>query len=1006
MARMSRSAFYVAAMGVLVTFAGGVPADPIVGTADEKLDVPKQVEASAAIDTFSVPAGFRLELVAAEPLVHDPMAMEFDENGIAYVLEIPAYNEHGKPGPRTPGSIARLEDTDGDGRFDRRVTFAGDLKYPTGLFCCAGGLFVGDPPDLLYLRDTDGDGRADEREALFTGFGAALAGETQLNSFRWGLDNRIHICTGHDGGDIRPVNDPAAPVRSVRNRRILLDPRSRTFELTSGGGQHGMCFDDWGRVFVCENSHPIQQIFYDDRYIQRNPLMSALGASLNIGPGTNFAKIVRTSGPDAWRRIRKRLLREGAAITDTYEFDRIAGVFTSATGITIYRGDTWPEAFRGNAFVGDVANNLVYRARIKPDGLSTTSERADPETGFLASTDNWFRPVQFSQGPDGNLYVIDMYRQLIEGIQWVPPEVVAQMDPTAGNDLGRIYRLVPENFRQPAPYHLGQMTIDSLADVLEHPNGWRRDTAARLIYERQDERATTPLRRLLHGSTYPQARLHAMYALDGLGSLTAEDVLTGLADENPRVREHAVRLAEKFAANSTVERKLVEMVDDNDIAIRLQLAFSYGSLRPPARDPALVKLLHRDGENSWFRVAVQSSLGTGAADFVSRLLADSELRQAAHVKDFLATLSSQIGRSKHSQDLRVTVGAIDRLSGDDAGALAKNLVIALLDDGSGATTDELAESSSGRVKNIARSLLADAEATALDDKQTTDSRLEAITVLGCGTFSGQQTAFDELLAPHEPQPIQEAVVKILGRFSDTAVVELLLRKWSGLTPGLRSSAAEVLLARPEWAESLLSAVEKNEIPAGDFDPARVALLQSHPLAKVRKRAAAVFANSSVARRADVVARYQRSLELEGDVERGRAVFAKSCAACHKLEGKGTEVGADLGGVRQRGAAGVLLNILDPNREILPKFLTYAVVTSDGRIFTGLIAKETSNDLSIRQPDGHEVPIKRRDIEEMASTGLSYMPEGLESQIDHQAMADLIAYLMATPSTPQTPGTME
>jgi putative heme-binding domain-containing protein len=278
--------------------------------------------------------------------------------------------------------------------------------------------------------------------------------------------------------------------------------------------------------------------------------------------------------------------------------------------------------------------------------------------------------------------------------------------------------------------------------------------------------------------------------------------------------------------------------------------------------------------------------------------------------------------------------------------------------------------------------------------------------LGCGTFSGQQTAFDELLAPHEPQPIQEAVVKLLGRFSDTAVVELLLRKWSGLTPGLRSSAAEVLLARPEWAESLLSAVEKNEIPAGDFDPARVALLQSHPLAKVRKRAAAVFANSSVARRADVVARYQRSLELEGDVERGRAVFAKSCAACHKLEGKGTEVGADLGGVRQRGAAGVLLNILDPNREILPKFLTYAVVTSDGRIFTGLIAKETSNDLSIRQPDGHEVPIKRRDIEEMASTGLSYMPEGLESQIDHQAMADLIAYLMATPSTPQTPGTME
>jgi putative heme-binding domain-containing protein len=163
---------------------------------------------------------------------------------------------------------------------------------------------------------------------------------------------------------------------------------------------------------------------------------------------------------------------------------------------------------------------------------------------------------------------------------------------------------------------------------------------------------------------------------------------------------------------------------------------------------------------------------------------------------------------------------------------------------------------------------------------------------------------------------------------------------------------------------------------------------------VRQRAAAAFAGSAIARRAEIVDRYQGCLELEGSVDRGRAVFQKSCAACHKLEGNGAEVGADLTAIRERGPAGILLNILDPNREILPKFLTYVVVTADGRVITGLITKETPNDLTIRQPDGAEVAFRRRDIEEMNSTGLSYMPEGLESEIDNQAMADLLAYLMS------------
>jgi putative heme-binding domain-containing protein len=271
--------------------------------------------------------------------------------------------------------------------------------------------------------------------------------------------------------------------------------------------------------------------------------------------------------------------------------------------------------------------------------------------------------------------------------------------------------------------------------------------------------------------------------------------------------------------------------------------------------------------------------------------------------------------------------------------------------------------------------------------------LHAISILGCGSFAAQRPAFEELLAPQQPQPVQEAVVKILARFSDAGVVDVLLGNWPSFTPSLRSTAVEVLLSRPAWADALLGAVEKNDVSAADFDPARVALLKSHPSQGVRERAVAVFANTTMARRRDVVAKYQDALKLIGSRDAGRGVFEKTCSACHQLEGKGTQIGAELNSVRDKGREAVMLNILDPNREINPKYLSYIIVTADGRTITGMISEETPNHLTIRQAEGTAVPIPRAEIDEMESTGMSYMPEGLESQIDHQAMADLLAYLM-------------
>ena len=229
-------------------------------------------EPRASLEAIELHDDFRVALVAAEPLIRDPVAIDFDESGRMFVIELPAYNAYALEAPAVRGTIRRLEDTDNDGTFDSSMIYLDDLRYPTALACWDGGLFVGDAPDLLYVKDTDGDGKADRRKVVFTGFGSDKAGEAHLNSIRWGGDNRFHLSTSLSGGDIRLGGDPQANKVSSRGRGFIFDPQDlTTFELTSGGGQHGMSMDDWGHKFVCSNSVPAQMLMYDDRYVARNP---------------------------------------------------------------------------------------------------------------------------------------------------------------------------------------------------------------------------------------------------------------------------------------------------------------------------------------------------------------------------------------------------------------------------------------------------------------------------------------------------------------------------------------------------------------------------------------------------------------------------------------------------------------------------------------------------------------------------------------------------------------
>jgi putative membrane-bound dehydrogenase-like protein len=946
-----------------------------------------------SLKAFRLHSSLRIELAASEPHLASPVALDFDEDGRLYVAEFLEFNQRDSKQPHGRGRIRLLEDTKGDGVYDKSTVFLDNLDSPTAVCCYDGGVFVGAAPNILYAKDTDGDGKADVRRVVYTGFARDVGGETMFNSFRWLFDNRIHVQTSTSGGAVRHADKKDARPVSVRGQGFLFDPRTESFEVISGGGQHGMSMDDWGRTFVCTSHDPAFLIMYDGRYLARNPYLEAPAAALRISPGGYNTKVSRISPNEPWRIVRTRMRTTGIEPPHPTEGAEPSGYFSAASGVTIYRGDALPAEHRSNLFVGEVSNNLVYRARLEPNGVGLTAVRADPGPEFLASTDIWFRPVQFANGPDGALYVLDMYRYLAESTDTIPPSIVKHLEVGAGFDKGRLYRIVPEGFKRARSPRLSKASTAELVALLEHSNGWHRDTASRLLYQRQDRAAVTPLKELATGSKSPLGRMHALYALGGLKGLDVATVLHGLRDPDSGVREHALRLAEHFESAPEIRAQFKKMADDPDRRVRYQLAFSLGAIQGEVPNQALAKLARRDGADSWCRLAILSSVNSRAGDVFRLLVENQDFRNSDHGRAMLGTLAKLIGSANGKSEIAALVHSLNSLP-EGENALLRDLVRNLAAKLPASGLAQFAETG-GKAGVVLAELLREALKAAADEKRAVADRVAAIRMLRLVAFAEVKDRVPHLLNARQPQPVQAAVMETLARFDQPAVPALLLEAWPSLSPQLRASAVETLFSRPAWIAAFLDAVDQGKINRGDVDPARVQLLQKQADAKIRDRAAKLFAATKLARRQDVVTAYQKALQLKGDKVRGKTVFKTVCSACHQLEGVGTQVGADLSAIRDQTTETILLNILDPNREVKPQFLSYTLVTKSGRSLTGMITAETANSITIRQADSTSETILRIDIEELQSTGVSFMPEGLEKQIELQAMADLLAYLKST-----------
>jgi putative membrane-bound dehydrogenase-like protein len=961
-----------------------------------------------ALQTFKIESGFRVETFVSEPEIRSPVAMEFDEDGRIYVVEDPGYPLDTES---RLGRVILLEDTNGDGLPDRGSVFAEKLVMPTGVMRWKKGILVTDAPNVWYFEDTDGDGKADVKKIVLTGFAFTNPQHT-VNNPMYGLDNWIYLAHegpataviftdkfGDRGGDIRFPDRPDAPSLKPERRNVRFRPDTYQLEYLSGSSQFGQTFDEWGHHFTTNNSDHIREEVAPARYIERNPDLLARPAMRSISDHGAAAEVY--------------------PITRHAQFQMLtnAGEFTSACGVTIYLGGAFPPSLGLFALVAEPAHDLVHRDILMPSGAAYIARRAHEGAEFLASTDSWFRPVNFYIGPDGAIYMLDFYRPIIEHPEWMATETYHSKNLYKGQDRGRIYRIVPEpTLPRPRNIRLGQASDEELVRQLANPNIWWRRTAQRLLVDRRSAGAVAALVRLFETSPSPAARLHALWTLDGLEKLDTGLIEKALHDPEAGIRENAILLAEaRLPQFPALSGELLNMERDPNPRVQFQLLCTLGSIHSPASRAAQNRMLVQNIEDPWMQLAALSASPDRAPQLFQAARAFTG-RQTEARTNFFREVSAVIGAGQKPEEIGRVLEAVARSSKPEASwwraASLEGLAMGLrgrhakLDAGRDLLV-RMFEEPDKPVRRACLQVLAAvglpkspaalaaekrAETAAADQAADPDLRADSIALLSLANPAGQrEDLFKRLINPKEPEPVQAAAVRALGRMKGEEVGAYLLKNWRAMTPAVRTEAADALLAEPGRQKLFVQAIKDEQVQPWTLSFRQKSRLMMSRDPEIRD-SARLLLQAKTGEREKVLRRYEAALDRDGDARKGRQVFERACAKCHRLNGIGHEVGPDLASIRNRPAQFILPDIIMPNRSIAQNYESYVVETKSGGTIEGVMGPQTPTTITIRHEEGKQDVIRREDIKEMRVTNLSAMPEDLDKQVSVDEMADLLKFL--------------
>ncbi|MEI6712315.1 MAG: c-type cytochrome [Verrucomicrobiota bacterium] len=559
------------------------------------------------LKSFQIAPGYKIELVAADPLIGDPVAITFGPDGRIWVVEMRGYmpDLDGTGEDQPLGRIVVLSDTDGDGRMDKREVFLDKIVLPRAIALAHGGVLVGTPPQLLFCRDTDGDGKADEQIEIANDYGVKVdPARPQLanperapNSLLWALDNWIY-------------SGAYTAKFQYRNGKWIR-------ETTTFRGQWGLSQDDWGHLFYNSNSDQLRADLFPSHYLGRNPhATKPQGNNWKVAP-QQFVWPSRVN-PGINRGYRPESL-----------LDYRLKEFTAACAPWIYRGDLFPKDAYGNAFICEPAGNLIKRNILTSKDGTLTAQDAYSQREFLTSTDERFRPVNLSTGPDGALYIVDFYRGIIQhriSLTSYLRHHIEQQGLAQPVALGRIWRVVPENVPIKKETPLANQTTVEWIKELSHANAWRRETAQRLLIEKNDPALVPDLMRAAISAPSNLGRLHALWTLDGVNAANWATVRAALKDTAPEVRVAALRISEKLLSS---EHRVALLNEWQNLAetesvpeVQLQLALSMGEAKQPTIDITNAALWQKNQHLPLLKDALLSGLSERELELFEALLSN------------------------------------------------------------------------------------------------------------------------------------------------------------------------------------------------------------------------------------------------------------------------------------------------------------------------------------------------------------------------------------------------
>jgi len=981
---------------------------------------------------------YAIELVAAEPLVQDPVNLAFGPDGRLWVVEMGDY-----PTGDRGGRVKYLTDTDGDGRYDHATVFIDQLSFPTGVLPWRDGVLVSVAPDILMARDTTGDGVADSVEKLYTGFSLANP-QHRVAGFTYGLDHSLHLSSGDNQGELTSVL--TGQVVNASGHDIQIWPDRGEIATTSGRTQFIRSRDDFGRWFGNENSLPMYHYPIEAKHFRRNPAVAySDNAQQMFDPPVAPPVFPATSA--------------AVRYNDLYAANR----FTSACSAIIARSPDFWIAGGPSTLICEPVHNLVHRAALVADGSTYRAGRGPAETAteFLASTDPWFRPVRCEIGPDGAVWVVDMYRETIEHPEWIPEAWKAQLDLTAGSDRGRIYRIVakrdaatsPGGEATGGPVTGGSVTgghvtrIDQLAtlqwvELLRSPSGKMRDLAQQALVERAaaspsglDAATIAALGDLAIDAAVPTGRAHALAVLQQIGHGDDSLVLAALDSTDPGLVYFAVGLSHERLSSvadddsdALLRRdaflgRLGKLASHHDSHVVLAVAIAMGETDAPAAGKILAEIASRDDLDRWTSVAILTSAAHHAKAVLGEMLAvdtksdkPAEPFSAAKLRLIAGLLDTAVaGNQDVTEMLRQTFADAATSEAPETGdAIDSKLSLAI----------SVAESftkigvESSEVLPLVKPLYRRGIEIAGDDSEPETRRCRAIELFGRGIADaiggdGQADGDEDgearerellvsLLSPAVPPRVQRHAVDALARIDHLFLVDTSIERWGSMSSSLRDHCVNRMLSRQGSIHQLLTAIEGGTISVNELSAAaRQQLLHSGSRSMmVRAQRLIESSGGGAVEKQQLVERYLADFadgETAGNVSAGEpndgaALFAKHCGACHTPDDQGRTIGPSLANLTDRRDRSLVESVLDPNRAVEPRFQSYLIRTEDDELLVGAIENELAETITLARADGTRILVDRRRIAEMKNSGVSLMPEGFEALLTPQQLRAVVHHI--------------